>query len=72
MRWCTNYYGFSFQADLATKLLDQGKVFKEIGVVGMERKSGKSKAMTLKNFFSIAHFFIDLFIRRVGRILFPT
>ncbi len=68
MRWNTNYHGFGFQADLVTKLLAQGKSYKEIPVIGMERQSGSSKAMTLKNFFSIAHFFLDLTILRIGRI----
>ncbi|GAM10562.1 undecaprenyl-phosphate mannosyltransferase [Geobacter sp. OR-1] len=68
MRWNTNYHGFGFQADLITRLLDQGKTFVEIPVVAGERSAGASKALTMKNFFSVAHFFLDIGIRRVGRI----
>lgn len=68
MRWNTNYHGFGFQADLITRLLDQGKSFIEIPVVAGERAAGRSKALTWRNFFSIAHFFLDIGIRRVGRI----
>ena len=67
MRWNTNYHGFGFQADLITRLLDQGKSFVEIPVVAGERSAGTSKALTLKNFFSVAHFFLDVGIRRAGR-----
>jgi glycosyltransferase involved in cell wall biosynthesis len=68
MRWNTTYHGFGFQADLITKLLAQGKSYREIPVIGMERQTGTSKAMTLKNFFSVLHFFIDLAILRIGRV----
>jgi glycosyltransferase involved in cell wall biosynthesis len=68
MRWHTNYHGFSFQADLITRLLDQGKTYIEIPGETKERASGSSKALTMKNFLSVAHFFLDLAIRRVGRV----
>lgn len=71
MRWNTNYHGFGFQADLITRLLDQGKSFVEIPVVAGERAAGSSKALTVKNFFSVAHFFLDIGIRRVGRSFRP-
>lgn len=67
MRWHTNYHGFGFQADMITRLLDQGFNYLEVPVTNHERTSGKSSALTLRNFFSVLHTFIDLFIRRVGR-----
>lgn len=67
MRWHTNYHGFGFQADMITRLLDEGFGYREVNIVTHERTAGKSSAMTLRNFFSVAHTFVDLFIRRVGR-----
>ena len=68
MRWHTNYHGFSFQADLITRLLDRGATYVEIKTVSQERKTGgASTALTWKNFLSVAHLFMDLMIRRVGR-----
>lgn len=67
MRWHTNYYGFSFQADMITRLLDQGMSYVEVPTVAKERVGGDSKALTAKNFLSVLHFFIDLLIRRIGR-----
>jgi len=68
MRWHTDYHGYSFQADIITRLLDQGMSYIEISATSQERKSGVSKALKLRNFLSIGHFFLDLAIRRIGRM----
>jgi glycosyltransferase involved in cell wall biosynthesis len=67
MRWHTNYRGFGFQADMVTRLLDEGFSYIEVPVVAQERAKGHSKALTCRNLFSVAHTLLDLFIRRVGR-----
>lgn len=67
MRWHTDYHGYSFQADVITRLLDQGMTYIEIPATSQERKTGKSSALKLKNFLSVGHFFLDLLIRRIGR-----
>jgi glycosyltransferase involved in cell wall biosynthesis len=67
MRWHTNYHGFGFQADMITRLLDLGFNYSEVMTKTHERTTGKSSALTLRNFFSVAHTFLDLFIRRVGK-----
>lgn len=70
MRWHTNYHGFGFQADMITRLLDEGFHYVEVPIATHERTGGKSSALTLRNFFSVLHTFIDLFIRRIGRSAF--
>jgi len=67
MRWHTNYHGFGFQADMIVRLLDQGFVCKGIQVVTHDRQKGSSSALTMRNFFSVAHTLLDLFVRRVAR-----
>ena len=67
MRWHTNYHGFGFQADMIVRLLDEGFRYKEVEVVTHERQKGVSSAITLRNFFSVTHTFIDLFVRRVAK-----
>lgn len=67
MRWHTNYRGFGFQADMVTRLLDEGFSYVEVPVMAQERTKGSSKALTARNFFSVTHTLVDLFIRRVGR-----
>ncbi|HAF94606.1 MAG: hypothetical protein A2X34_10700 [Elusimicrobia bacterium GWC2_51_8] len=66
MRWHTDYHGFSFQADIITRLLNQGMSYVEIPVTSQGRKCGESKAYQLKNFLSVGHFFLDLIIRHIG------
>jgi glycosyltransferase involved in cell wall biosynthesis len=67
MRWHVNCTGFDYQANLITRLLSQGRTYVEIPAVGSERSFGSSKALTLKNFFSVAHFFVDLAFRRTWK-----
>lgn len=64
VRWHVNCSGFDFQANLIVRLLDQGRTYVEIPVIGGERAFGYSKALTVKNFFSAARFFMDLCFRR--------
>ena len=66
MRWHTNYHGFGFQADMIARLLDEGFDYIEVRVKATERKAGVSHALTIRNFFSVAHTLLDLFIRRVA------
>lgn len=67
MRWHSGSEGFGFQADLITRLLDQGVPYIEIETKARERETGKSKALHLGNFLSVAHMFQELLIRRVKR-----
>ena len=67
MRWHTNYHGFGFQADMIVRLLDEDFHYKEVSVVTHERKKGTSSALTLRNFLSVTHTFIDLLVRRIAK-----
>lgn len=67
MRWHSGSEGFGFQADLITRLLDQGVPYIEVETKARERETGKSKALHLGNFLSVAHMFQELLIRRVKR-----
>lgn len=71
MRWHSHSHGFGFQADLITRLLDNGATYIEIPVVQLEREGGASKAFTIRNVCSVAHTLLDILIRRVGRLIYP-
>lgn len=71
MRWHSHSHGFGFQADLITRLLDMGATYVEVPVVQTERAGGSSKAITFRNFCSVCHTLLDIFIRRVGRLVHP-
>lgn len=62
MRWHSNSHGFGFQADFLTRLLAGGATYKEIGVIGRERAGGTSTALTLRNFASVSHSLMNIFI----------
>jgi glycosyltransferase involved in cell wall biosynthesis len=66
MRWHPNTRGFGFQADIICMLLDQGFSYKEVAVKSIERRSGSSNALTIRNQLSVAHTLIDLMFRRIA------
>lgn len=70
MRFHSNSRGFGFQADLLTKLLDRGATYIEVPVSAIERKGGKSSALSFRNFGSVGHTLITIFIRRVAKALY--
>lgn len=71
MRWHSHAHGFGFQADMITRLLDMGATYVEVPVVPKERTEGETKAFTFRNVCSVAHTLLEIFVRRVARILYP-
>ena len=68
MRWGPYSFGFGFQAELITRLLDEGAGFMEIPVAATHReKAGRNSALNWRNFLSVAHTLSELLIRRVRR-----
>lgn len=65
MRWHPNTRGFGFQADIICMLLDQGATYVEVDVEAINRT--ESRALTVKNFLSVAHTLLDILIRRLAR-----
>jgi glycosyltransferase involved in cell wall biosynthesis len=70
MRWHSNSHGFGFQADLVTRLLALGATYKEVGVIGRERAGGRSTALNLRNFCSVAHSLQNILIRRISKTVY--
>lgn len=68
MRWGPYSFGFGFQADLVTRLLDEGATFVQIAVVAThQKKTGVNSALNWKNFLSVGHTLLEILIRRVRR-----
>jgi glycosyltransferase involved in cell wall biosynthesis len=73
MRWGPYSFGFGFQAELITRLLDEGASFIEIPVAAShQEKSGRQSALNWKNFLSVTHTLLDVLIRRVRKHAFRT
>jgi glycosyltransferase involved in cell wall biosynthesis len=66
MRWHPNTPGFGFQADILCHLLDLGFTHLEVPIVAIEQK-GKSSALTLRNFLSVASTLVSITNRRIWR-----
>jgi glycosyltransferase involved in cell wall biosynthesis len=68
MRWGPYSFGFGFQAELITRLLDEGATFLEIPVVATHQdKPQNNSALNWRNFFSVGHTLSEIFVRRVRR-----
>jgi len=72
MRWHPDTMGFAYQAELVTRLLDQGASFLEVPIANSDRDSGVSKALSLKNFLSVTHSILQIFLRRVRKAMFSV
>lgn len=71
MRWHSHAHGFGFQADMITRLLDFGATYIEVPVVPKERTEGETKAFTFRNICSVGHTLLEIFVRRVAKVLYP-
>jgi glycosyltransferase involved in cell wall biosynthesis len=68
MRWGPYSFGFGFQAELITRLLDEGATYVEVLAKSNHRnKSGGNSALNLRNFLSVTHTLIEILIRRVRK-----
>jgi glycosyltransferase involved in cell wall biosynthesis len=70
LRWHPSSYGFGFQADILTRVLDEGASYVQVTSYGSDRKGGKSTAMTIRNILSVGHTLLELTIRRLRRALY--
>lgn len=70
MRWHPNSYGFGFQADMLTKLLDEGMTYVQIPSTSVDRKGETSTAVSMRNILSVGHTLLELAIRRIRRAIY--
>jgi glycosyltransferase involved in cell wall biosynthesis len=68
MRYSVEAGGFGFQADFICRLLNEGFTCKEIPLKATH--VANSKAITLRNFLSVAHSIEKIFLRRLQQIFF--
>jgi glycosyltransferase involved in cell wall biosynthesis len=70
MRWAPHNYGFGYQADLLTQLLDQGATFIQLPIAGLHRAKEKGSSVKLRNLLSVAHSLLEIFLRSIRAVLF--
>ncbi len=72
MRWHPSSYVFGFQADMVTRILDEGTRYIQIPSTSIDRKGKNSSALSIKNFLSVTHTLIEIAIRRLRKFLYPN
>jgi len=70
MRWAPYNYGFGFQADLITTLLDEGASFEQVSVEGFHLVKESGSPLNFRNFLSTGHTLFEMLLRRIRRMLF--
>ena len=70
MRWHPSSYGFGFQADMITRLLDEGASYIQIPSSSNDKKGSASSALAMRNVLSVGHTLLEIAIRRFRRILY--
>lgn len=70
MRWAPHNFGFGYQADLLTQLLDLNATFIEIPINGIHRAKDRASTLKVRNLLSVAHSLLEIVIRRMRRIVF--
>jgi len=73
MRWGPYSFGFGFQAELITRLLDEGVSYIEVPVKAFhQEKVGRNSALNWRNFFSVSHTLVEISIRRMRKRAFKS
>lgn len=71
MRYAPISYGFGFQADIVTRLLDEDITCVQIRHKGAtDRKGKQATALTMRNLLSVVHTCVEIAIRRVRRMIY--
>ena len=70
MRYHPSSYGFGFQADMVTRLLDEGASYIQVSSSSIDRKGSASSALNIRNLLSVGHTLLELCFRRLRRVLF--
>jgi glycosyltransferase involved in cell wall biosynthesis len=65
MRWHSDTYGFAFQAEIITRLLNEGASYVEVPVDNIEQAGRSSRAFKLHNLLSVGHSVLQILLRRL-------
>jgi glycosyltransferase involved in cell wall biosynthesis len=70
MRHHPSSYGFGFQADILTRVLDHGASYLEIPSSSVDKKGLGSSAVSLRNVLSVIHTLLEILARRIRNTLY--
>src|SRR3990167_9008580 len=68
MRWHADSYGYGYQAEIITRLLNEGATFVEVAMSNSDRAAAvKSNAFKLQNVLSVTHSLLQILFRSLRR-----
>ena len=70
MRWHADTDCFAYQAEIITRLLQEGASYIEVEVANKDREAGTSTALSFKNWLGVCHSLVQIALRRLRRYLF--
>lgn len=70
MRWHADTDCFAYQAEMITRLIQEGATYKQVVVANRDRQHGTSTAVNLKNFMGVTHSLVQIALRRLRHYLF--
>jgi len=70
MRWHSDTYGFAYNAEIITRLLNEGATYIEVPIKTVEAAGRVSRAFSFLNILSVPHSLLQIALRRLRRILF--
>ena len=70
MRWHSYSYGYSFQAELIIRLLEEGATYFEVPTRCAQKGPVRTKAFSLHNVFSVTHSLLQIFLLTTRHKLF--
>jgi glycosyltransferase involved in cell wall biosynthesis len=70
LRYHSSSFGFGFQADLITRLLDEGASYMQVPTYSVDRREGFSSALRMRNVLSVVHTLLEITLRRIRNALY--
>jgi glycosyltransferase involved in cell wall biosynthesis len=70
MRWAPHNFGFGYQADLLTQLLDQNVSYIETPIEGLHRPKTGGSSLRMRNLMSVGHSILEISLRRLRKMFF--
>ena len=70
MRYHSDTNGFAYQAEIITRLINEGASYIELQLPNSDKHRGSSSAFKIQNILSVIHSLVQIFLRRLRRVIF--
>jgi glycosyltransferase involved in cell wall biosynthesis len=72
MRWHSDTYGFAYNAEILTRLINEGATYVEVPIDNVEAAGRISRAFSFHNILSVPHSLLQILLRRLRRAMFKV